>query len=182
MKRPAAVLISGPPATGKSTLGLALAPRLGAAVLDLDVATGPLVQVVSDLLGVRDLNDPALARLTRDARYRTLLDLAEANVRAGRPVVLIAPFGAERASSSAWAATAGRLAADPVLVWLQLPPAELIRRLTGRALPRDEDKIKDPQAYLASLDLRPPVVPHLALDATEPAAGLVQSVLAHLAG
>jgi hypothetical protein len=64
---------------------MAMASRLGAALLDLDVATGPLTQVVSDLIGVRDLDDPVLAGLTRDARYDTLLGLAEANLRAGRP-------------------------------------------------------------------------------------------------
>ena len=104
MKRHAAVLLGGPPATGKSTLAAALAPHLDAAILDLDVATGPLTRVVSELIGVRDrdLHDPVLAGLTRDARYATLLGLAEANLRAGRPVVLVAPFSAERAQPSAW--------------------------------------------------------------------------------
>ena len=46
------MLIGGPPATGKSTLAAALAPQLGAALLDLDVATGPLTRVVSELIGV----------------------------------------------------------------------------------------------------------------------------------
>lgn len=50
-----------------------------------------LTRVISKLIGVRDLQDAALARLTRDARYQTLMDLADANLRAGRPVVLIAP-------------------------------------------------------------------------------------------
>jgi predicted kinase len=49
--RLAAILIGGPPATGKSTLAEALAPRLGAALLDLDVATGPLTRVISGLTG-----------------------------------------------------------------------------------------------------------------------------------
>ena len=102
MSRLAAVLVGGPPATGKSTLAATLAPRLGAALLDLDVATGPLTRVVSELAGVHDLDDPVLAGLTRDARYDTLLGLAAANLRAGRPVVLVAPFSAERAQPSAW--------------------------------------------------------------------------------
>jgi hypothetical protein len=67
------------------------------------------------------------------------------------------------------------------MVWLHLPPEELIRRLTGRALGRDEDKIRDPASFLTGLDLEPPVVPHLALDASQPTDTLVSSVLDHLA-
>jgi predicted kinase len=181
MTRLAAVLVAGPPATGKSTLATALAPHLGAAILDLDVATGPLTRVVSGLVGVHDLHDRFLAGLTRDARYDTLLDLANANLRAGRPVVLVAPFSAERAQPAAWAAITRRIPADPTMVWLHLPPAELVKRLTQRALVRDEDKIRDPGSFLAGLDLEPPVVPHLALDASAPTATLVRSVLDHLA-
>ncbi len=180
MTRLAAVLIGGPPATGKSTLAEALAPRLGAALLDLDVATAPLTRVISGLTGVHDLDDPALAGLTRAARYDTLLGLAAANLRAGRPVVLVAPFSTERADPSAWAATTRRLAAEPTLVWLHLPPDELVRRLTRRAEARDENKIRDPASFLGALDLAPPAVPHLALDATQPTPAQVQAVLAHL--
>ena len=136
--------------------------------------------MVSGLIGVRDLHDPALAGLTRDARYQTLLDLAAANLRAGRPVVLVAPFSTERAQPSAWAATTRRLAAEPTLVWLHLPPDELTRRLTRRAEARDEDKIRDPASFLTALDLDPPAVSHLPLDATQPTLALVRSVLAHL--
>jgi predicted kinase len=177
----AAVLIGGPPATGKSTLAMALAPRLDAAVLDLDTATAPLTRVVSELAGVHDLHDPVLAGLTRDARYDTLLALAEANLMAGRPVVLVAPFSAERARPSAWAATTQRIPAQATMVWLHLPPDELIRRLTQRGLARDENKIRDPASYLSGLDLGPPAIPHLALDASQPTGALVRSVLDHLA-
>ena len=180
MSEPAAVLIGGPPATGKTTLAQALAPRLEAALLDLDTATGPLTAVIGELAGSRDLDDPVLAGLTRTARYDTLLDLAEANLLAGRPVVLVAPFSAERARPDAWAAVTRRLPARALMVWLSLPGEELVRRLTQRALARDESKIADPAAYLAGIDLRPPAIPHLALDAARPAAELVESVLGEL--
>jgi len=182
MSSVAAVLIGGPPATGKSTLAMALAPRLDAALLDLDVATGPLTRVVSQLTGVRDLDDPVLAGLTRAARYETLLELAADNVRAGRPVVLVAPFSLERSLASAWYASTARIPAPATMVWLHLAPAELIGRLTTRGLARDEGKLRDPASYLTGLDLEPPVIPHLALDAAQPIEALVSSVLEHLSG
>jgi predicted kinase len=181
--RPVAVLIGGAPATGKSTLAAALAPRLGAAVLDLDVATGPLSAVVSGLVGAADLSDPRVAGLTRGPRYETLFGLAEDNLRAGLPVVLAAPFSAER-SPHGWRAVADRLAAHaagPVLVWLSLPPDHLVRRLRLRGAARDADKVRDPGAFLATLDPGPPAVAHLGLDATTPVADQVESVVAHIA-
>ena len=183
MKPPRAILISGAPATGKSTLAAALAARLGAAVLDLDVVTGPLTNVVSDLIGAADLSDPRMAQLTRAPRYDTLFALAEDNLRAGMSVVLVAPFTAER-SEDGWNAVVGRLSAhavDIALVWLHLPPDQLVERLKQRGAARDTDKVKDPYAFLAAIDRDPPAAPHMAVDATMPVAEQVDCVVAHLA-
>jgi predicted kinase len=175
---PRAVLVSGAAGTGKTTLAAALAPRLGAALIDLDVATGPLTTVVSELVGASDLSDPRIAGLTRAPRYETLFALAEDNLRAGTPVVLVAPFTIER-TADGWNAVARRLGA-PVLVWLHVPEGELIARLRRRDAARDSAKTADPRAYLAAIDRNPPVVPHLALDATRPLIDLVEAVMAHL--
>jgi predicted kinase len=183
MTLPAAILISGAPGTGKSTLAAALAPRLGAAVLDLDVATGPLTDLVSDLIGVVDLSDPKIAGLTRTARYDTLFALAEDNLRAGVSVVLVAPFTAER-SVRGWRAVMerlGALGAGPVLVWLHLAPDELVDRLKRRDAVRDADKVNDPATFLATVDRDPPAAPHLALDATGRVADLAGCVVDHMA-
>ena len=161
---------------------MALAPRLDAAVLDLDVATGPLTRVVSELTGVHDLDDPVLAGLTRDARYDTLLGLAAANLAAAVRWCSSPPLPSNGPVPSAWAATTARLPALATMVWLHLAPAELIRRLTERGLARDESKLRDPASYLTGLDLEPPAIPHLALDASQPTAALVSSVLDHLSG
>jgi predicted kinase len=174
-----AVLISGAPGTGKSTLAALLAPRLGAALLDLDVATGPLTAVVSDLVGAADLSDPRIAGLTRTPRYETLFGLADDNLRAGMSVVLVAPFTVER-TVEGWSAVVQRLT-DPVLVWLRLPDEELVQRLTRRNAVRDTDKMANPSAYLAAIDRDPPAAPHLALDATRPVGDLVERVVAHFA-
>ena len=69
-----AVLLSGAPASGKSTLSHLVARKLRAAVIGQDIATAPLVEVVQRLVGIDDLDDPRLAGLTRDARYRVVLD------------------------------------------------------------------------------------------------------------
>jgi predicted kinase len=173
------VLISGAPGTGKSTLAAALAPRLGAALLDLDVATGPLTAVVSNLVGAADLSDSRIAPLTRGPRYETLFALAEDNLRVGRPVVLVAPFTRER-TADGWRSLVQRLG-SPVLVWLHLPEGELVDRLRRRNAGRDVAKTADPSAYLRTIDLEPPAAPHLALDARRPVADLVEAVLEHLA-
>lgn len=177
-----AVLLSGAPASGKSTLSHLVARALRAAVIDQDVATGPLVDVVARLAAIDDLDDPRLAGLTRSPRYRVVLDLAVDNLTAGMPVVVVAPFTAERTDPAAWSATHDRLAtagARPLLVWLRLSPAEVLRRLRERDAKRDAAKLADESAYLSGLAAKcaPPVVPHLALDATLPADVLASAVL-----
>lgn len=168
-----ALLISGPPASGKSTLATAVAARLGAALLDQDVVTGALTAVVGDLVGTQDLDDPRLSTLTRAARYEAVLATAEHNLRAGTPVVLVAPFTAERTDPTAWHTVRDRLVAAggrPVLVWLRLPADELVRRLRARGANRDQGKLADPAAFANDTLLRPPVVEHIAVDATAGAA------------
>ena len=180
-----AVLLSGAPASGKSTLSHVVARELRAAVIGQDVATAPLVEVVQRLVGIDDLDDARLAGLTRDARYQVVLDLAVDNLAAGVPVVLVAPFTAERADPAAWAATHDRLIAaggTPLLVWLRLQPAEVLRRLRERDADRDAAKLADEAAYLEKVATacEPPVVPHLVLDATLPSDELTRAVLGAL--
>ncbi|GMA84884.1 hypothetical protein GCM10025868_01340 [Angustibacter aerolatus] len=181
-----AVLLAGAPASGKSTVGRLLAGRLGAALLDQDVATGPLVDVVQRLVGVDDLDDPRLAGLTRAARYEVLWALAESNLRAGVPVVLVAPFTAERSGDPHWAAARGRLAAaGEHRCWCgcgSTPP----RWCAGcgcEVRPATPRSLLDEGAYLEALAAReagPPAVPHLELDATRRAADLAAAVRAAL--
>ena len=179
--RPLAVFVGGPPATGKSTLAAALAPALHAALLDLDTATGPLTALVLDLIGEADPSAPRAAELTRGRRYEALLGLAEDTTRAGTSAVLVAPFRAE-AEAARWDGVARRLApvADAHLIWLEVRPAELARRLVARGAGRDAGKLADPDAFARAAAGRTPTAPHLALDATRPVAELVAAVLSHL--
>ncbi len=159
-----ALVVSGAAATGKSTLGSLLARDLGAALIDLDTATGPLVSVVAGLIGTDDLGDPRLVALVRTARYETVAALAEDSLRVGTPVVVVAPFTRERRDPDAWQAFASRLTvagAEPHLVWLSLPADVAVVRMRRRGAARDQNKVADVPAYLEGLDLTPPQVPHL---------------------
>jgi hypothetical protein len=53
----------------------------------------------------------------------------------------------------------------------------VLRRLRQRGAERDAAKLVDEAAYRARLDCEPPVVPHLALDATRPPDVLARAVL-----
>jgi len=95
--------------------------------------------------------------------------------------VLVAPFTAER-TVAGWSTVTDRLAGHRLtLVWLHLPQEHLVGRLRQRGAARDSGKLRDPDAFLATVDREPPAVPHLALEATMAGAALVDHVLAHLA-
>ena len=176
-----ALLVSGPPASGKSTLARELAGRLGACLLDLDVVTGPLTEVVGRLVGTGDLDSPALAGEVRAARYECLLAAAVDNLRTATPVVLVAPFSAERSDPARWAAVCERLVGAggrPRLVWLRLAPEELLLRVRARGAERDVAKLADPAGFLARHSVTPPVVEHLEVDAGEDLARQVSGLLA----
>ena len=64
---------AGPPGSGKSSVGAALAARLGWAVIDQDSATNPLMEQIALAAGVPfDLDAPRLRGAVRDARYACL--------------------------------------------------------------------------------------------------------------
>ncbi len=176
--QPLAVLVSGAPGSGKSTAGALIARRLGAALLDLDTATSSLTAVVAQLYGRRDLDDPELARLTRTARYEAIFALAEANLAIGVSAVLVAPFSLERRDPATWTALERRLeqvGAMTRLVWLRISADEVGRRVGLRGLERDLSKRRGD--WPAGLDLDPPLVPHIEVDALLEPAAIAERVL-----
>ncbi|MGH2908128.1 MAG: AAA family ATPase, partial [Solirubrobacteraceae bacterium] len=91
--RAGAVVIAGPPASGKTTLGAALARALHHAFIDLDTVTAAMTRAALALAGADETAlDGALGERLREARYDTLLDTAAANLDVGLGVVLSGPF------------------------------------------------------------------------------------------
>lgn len=176
-----ALLVSGPPASGKTTVARALAERIGGCLLDLDVVTGALTEAVGKLVGSTDLDSPAFAGDLRAARYECLLAAAEDNLRVRRPVVLVAPFTAERTTVVAWESVRDRLIAAggrPNLVWLRVSRDELVRRLRARGADRDAAKLADPESFLATHSTAAPAVDHVAVDAVDNVSAQVARILA----
>lgn len=166
VERPLAILVCGAPGSGKSTVGALIARRMPAALLDLDTATASLTGVIGTLQGTDDLDDPQLVRLTRAARYETLVSLAEDNLAVGVATVLVAPFTAERRDLRAWEALRTRMervGARTCMVWLRICAEDVLLRVARRGAPRDVAKLGGD--WPAGLDLDPPSVPHLAVDA-----------------
>jgi hypothetical protein len=121
---------------------------------------------------------------TRDATYEALVGTAAACLAAGARTVLVAPFTVERADPTAWRALVNRLGTPnaTLLVWATCPPDELIRRMRARGSSRDQRKIGDMPAYLASSVHTPPAVPHIAVDTARPLDEQVAIVLEALSG
>jgi predicted kinase len=180
-----AIALTGPPGSGKSSTGRELATRLGAALLDLDTLTNPLVDVVLDSLGGQGYDDRRVAPLVRDARYDCLVGVAQECLRVGAAVVMVAPFTTERKDQRAWTRLAGRLSeagGDPHLVWLRISADALSERLRARGAGRDLDKLQDLEAYVSSVDLSPPDTAHLVVDAADRPSHQARLIERHIYG
>jgi predicted kinase len=182
--RPAALLIAGPPASGKSMVAASLARKLGATLIDLDVATEPLLSVIRPLVNVDDIDNPRLATLTRNDRYETITRLAEDNLRVGNIVLLVAPFTAERKNLRAWEELVGRLhraaGGAVTMIWLYLSREELLHRMRARRADRDEAKLSREQRFIDQVDLGPPVGPHIPIHAVGSVDQIVLSIINQL--
>ncbi len=129
--------LGGAPGAGKTTVGRLVAATVGAALVDLDSVTTPLLEAFAASLGEpADLDSPRLAAL-RGARYACLAAVVADGVRAGVDVVAVAPFTAEAVGGSwgGWGRAAG--AASVTTCWLELAPSALAARVEARGLARD---------------------------------------------
>lgn len=164
------IVVAGPAGAGKSTLGRALAADLGAALLDLDDLTNPLLDALwTERVDELHWNDQAHRSVVRPARYAVLRSAAAAQVASGVDVVLVAPFTAELTGGAEWEALTAAIApATPFVVWIEVPEDVVAERLRERGASRDERSVAAPPVT--------PAVPHFRVDGTGSTLDLVDAV------
>ncbi len=155
-------LVCGPPGSGKSTYGAALAASLGAAFFDSDTATERLVRAGMSGLGLSpdDRDSPEYKTHFRAEVYATLFDLAKANL-GHLPVVIAGPFTRESADPLWPELLSAEFATRVEIHFVHAPPELRRTRLIARSEPRDLAKLANWKIYLASCNEGPPPFPHV---------------------
>ena len=130
------ILISGPPGCGKSTLTNALAPQIGAFVLDKDC--------IDDLFSPDD-RGPLYTQEIEPKVLQGLLNLAERNLRLGNSVMIDVPWTHIMINTPEWVKRVQTLAQDTgsKLIVLECVIGEetLRKRIQERGLKRDKIKL-----------------------------------------
>ena len=169
--QPAAVVVAGASASGKSTFGRVLARESRACLLDLDTVTNPLFEYAGGE-HASVLSSPVSSRSPiNSARYQCLIDAARENLALGNRVVLVAPFTQERSSPGQWQSFLTALDLEPdaaVLVWLDIPEHEAVRRARIRNQARDIVQLQHINRFARSTKHYPPPVEHIAIDGMLP--------------
>lgn len=132
-----AVAVAGVAGSGKTTLGLEIARATGAALLDLDTLTNPLLdRLPQSLFGRHWLASPHSAAV-REGRYAALAATAREVRSTAGSVVLVAPFTAELRGGEEFARLREAVGGDLLFVRLAGDAAVLRHRRAQRGEDRD---------------------------------------------
>jgi len=162
MTVPSLRIVIGTAGSGKSTIAQQLARRHSAAYLDKDAMSARFVEAALVAAGY-DPGDRESNAYYRDQvlplEYDSLLDVAGANLRIGRSVVIDAPFSPYLSDPTFITSAAQRFDWPPVdvieVVRVRVSPAVLQGRLRARGLERDRVKLAHWDEYWAEHGGRP---------------------------
>ena len=149
-------IVLGTAGSGKSTIARRLARQHAAAYLDKDAMSARFVEAAL-MAGGFDPGDREANAFYWDQllplEYDSLLDVAGANLRLGRPVVLDAPFSPYLSDPTYIVAAIDRFSwptVDINVVRVRVSPATIRRRLSERGLERDRHKLANWDEYWAT--------------------------------
>ena len=155
MNTPTLRIVIGTAGSGKSTIAQRLARQHGAAYLDKDAMSARFVEAALVSAGYepgdREAN-PFYRDRILPLEYDSLLDVAGANLRLGRPVVLDAPFSPYLSEPTFITAAAERFDWPPIdveVIRVRVSPRTLQDRLRRRGLERDRVKLAQWDEYWA---------------------------------
>ena len=161
MTEPTLRIVIGTAGSGKSTIAQRLAREYAAAYLDKDAMSARFVEAALLAAGYdpgdRESNEFYRERIL-PLEYDSLLDVAGANLRIGRPVVVDAPFSPYLPDPNFITTAAERFDWPPVdieVIRVRASPATLRQRLRKRGLERDRKKLAHWDEYWATHGGRP---------------------------
>ncbi len=159
---PTLILIAGGPGAGKSTLGRALARDIPQSVLiDKDTVATGWVDAMLEYLneGVVDRDSAVYLTAVRPLEYAALMALAMENLRVGKWVIAVAPFGQELADPAWRRALQEELravGAGLFIVWVQTDTVTAGFRMADRRASRDAWKLAHWEVFLERAQYAPP--------------------------
>jgi predicted kinase len=161
------VQMHGEPGSGKSTLARALAPCIGALVLDKDIIKSALLRC------------GAPEALAASAAYETYFDLARSYVAQGHSIILDNPVFWSRVEER-WLELSAEAGCPPTLIECQcLDRDELVHRLRTRA--GSESQPREPLDLTRYPASRPTSYePRVRIDTTRPLADCVEDAVAYV--
>ena len=162
-------IVAGLPASGKTTYGKRLARDLGAAFLDIDSATEPVVRAGLNLanLDPYDRDSPTFKDAFRIPIYDTLFQVARENLP-HTDVVLTGPFTSELRDPNWKVRLETDFQTSVEIHYVSCSPETRQQRMQRRGEQRDLAKLADWENHLAYYENAPlPACPHRHMDTTQ---------------
>ena len=164
-----AYIVCGSPGSGKSHYGRQLASERHAVLLDIDSVTERLVRAGLTLAqkDPEDRDSGTFKETFRLPIYDTLFDIARENLPWNN-VVIVGPFTQELQNPE-WPSELSKKLENPVEVhYVYCAPEIRKERLSRRANPRDNAKLRDWQHHIQYYGTEePPNFPHVYIDTSK---------------